>query len=67
MPNYSTSTNIYSSRRICSLFIQQPYKENKEEHIAEILLLTEKNSEYIEQNKDYQKKNLENKTTSAGK
>ena len=32
--------------------MQQPYKENKKEHIAEILLLTENNSENIQQKKD---------------
>ena len=36
--------------------MQQPYKENKEEHIAEILLLTENNSENIQQKKDYLQK-----------
>ena len=36
--------------------MQQPYKLNKEEHITEILLLTENNSENIEQKKDCLKK-----------
>ena len=36
--------------------MQLPYMENKEEHIAEILLLTENNSENIEQKKDYLQK-----------
>ncbi len=44
-------------------FMQQPYKENRIEHVADILLFTEANSEQIENRKQYLKKSGVRDTT----